>query len=113
MNNSYLKVEILRNAIVYIQSLEKCLGISSDDSSDRDVEALDCKIGTNKSYESLRSNLNDENQSVTSSSQTQGGPRIIKSQSSVITISTGQILYHCLSRLLYEQHPGMSQHNRG
>ena len=38
-----VQVEILRNAILYIQSLERCLGLSCDRGGDSEVE-LETKV---------------------------------------------------------------------
>ena len=78
---------------MYIQSLENCLGISPDDSKDHGGKSFDGKDGSpHKHFDNFRSSTNDENQSVTSSSQNNGGPRSIKSPSSVIINSIRLIL---------------------
>ena len=76
----YCKVEILRNAITYIQSLEKCLGINnsstSEDSQEHDEESPRPESTRSKSVHQ------DENQSVTSSSSVFRPVRSIRSSQS-------------------------------
>ena len=60
-----LQVEILRNAISYIQSLEKCLGISlEDERKENVVSSNDCE--ENKDYETFKCLEIEADESVTS-----------------------------------------------
>ena len=60
-----LQVEILRNAISYIQSLEKCLGISlEDERKENVVSSTDCE--ENKDYETFKCIEVEADESVTS-----------------------------------------------